>query len=105
MGATRTAIVKQFILEATLLTSIAFVITIPIVLHKIYAMGFAEPLEWLMEFKPISETLAWRNKPVPHFIIVSIISYLLVTIISIIGAVIPVASTVKKQPVEALREE
>ena len=105
MGATRTAIVKQFILEATLLASIAFAIAIPIVLHKIYVMGFAEPLEGLMEVKPIGETLAWRNKPVPHFIIVSIISYLLVTIISIIGTAIPVASTVKKEPVEALREE
>ena len=105
MGATRTAIVKQFILEATLLASIAFAIAIPIVLHKIYAMGFAEPLEGLMEVKPIGETLAWRNKPVPHFLIVSIISYLLVTIISIIGTAIPVASTVKKEPVEALREE
>jgi hypothetical protein len=33
------------------------------------------------------------------------ISYLLVTIISIVGAAIPVAATVKKEPVEALREE
>ena len=105
MGATRTAIVKQFILEATLLASIAFAIAIPIVLHKIYAMGFAEPLVDLMRVKPISETIAWCNKPVPHFLIVSGITYLLVTIISIIGAAIPVATTVKKEPVEALREE
>lgn len=105
MGATRTAIVKQFILEATLLASIAFAIAMPIVLHKIYAMGFAEPLVDLMRVKPISETIAWCNKPVPHFLIVSGITYLLVTIISIIGAAIPVATTVKKEPVEALREE
>ncbi len=105
MGATRTSIVKQFMLETTLLASIAFAIAIPIVLHKIYAMGFAEPLEGLMLFKPISETLAWRNKPVPHFMIVTTISYFIVVVASIAGAAIPVASTVKKEPVEALREE
>ena len=105
MGATRNTIVKQFILEATLLASIAFAIAMPIVLHKIYAMGFAEPLEGLMSFKPIGETLAWRNKPVPHFIIVSAISYFIVIVASIIGAAIPVTATVKKKPVETLREE
>ena len=105
MGATRATIVKQFILEATLLASIAFAIAMPIVLHKIYAMGFAEPLVDLMRVKPISETIAWRNKPVPHFIIVSAISYFIVVVASIVGAAIPVASTVKKEPVEALREE
>ena len=68
--------------------------------------GFAEPVGFHgYGMKPISETLAWRNKPVPHFVIVSMISYLLVTIISIVGAAIPVASTVKKEPVESLREE
>ena len=105
MGATRATIVKQFILEATLLASIAFAIAMPIVLHKIYAIGFAEPLVDLMRVKPISETIAWRNKPVPHFIIVSAISYFIVVVASIVGAAIPVASTVRKEPVEALREE
>ncbi|MBR5849143.1 MAG: ABC transporter permease, partial [Bacteroidaceae bacterium] len=105
MGATRAFIVRQFILEATLLASIAFAIAMPIVLHKIYAMGFAEPLVDLMRVKPISETIAWRNKPVPHFIIVSAISYFIVVVASIVGAAIPVASTVRKEPVEALREE
>ena len=105
MGATRATIVKQFILEATLLASIAFAIAMPIVLHKIYAMGFAEPLVDLMRVKPISETIAWRNKPVPHFIIVSAISYFIVVVASIVGAAIPVASTVRKEAVEALREE
>ena len=105
MGATRATIVKQFILEATLLASIAFAIAMPIVLHKIYAMGFAEPLVDLMRVKPISETIAWRNKPVPHFIIVSAISYFIVVVASIVGAAIPVASTVRKEPVEALKEE
>ena len=105
MGATRATIVKQFITEAAILASIAFAIAMPIVLHKIYAMGFAEPLVDLMRVKPISETIAWRNKPVPHFIIVSAISYFIVVVASIVGAAIPVASTVRKEPVEALREE
>ncbi len=103
MGATRTAIVKQFVTEATILATIACVFAALLLIQYVYMNGFAEPLNF--NVKPISETLAWHNKPVPHFIIVSIISYLLVTFISIIGAAIPVASTVKKQPVEAMREE
>ena len=106
MGATRTAIVKQFVTEATILATIAFVFAALLLIQYVYMNGFAEPIGFHgYGMKPIGETLAWRNKPVPHFLIVSMISYLLVTIISIIGAAIPVAATVKKEPVEALREE
>ena len=106
MGATRTAIVKQFVTEATILATIAFVFAALLLIQYVYMNGFAEPIGFHgYGMKPIGETLAWRNKPVPHFVIVSMISYLLVTIISIVGAAIPVASTVKKEPVEALREE
>ncbi|MBQ5664155.1 MAG: ABC transporter permease [Bacteroidaceae bacterium] len=106
MGATRTTIVGQFIGEATILATIAFLIATPLLIQYIYMNGFAEPIGFHGNgMKPISETIAWHNKPVPHFMIVSMISYLLVTIISIVGAAIPVASTVKKEPVEALREE
>lgn len=106
MGATRTAIVKQFVTEATILATIAFVFAALLLIQYVYMNGFAEPIGFHgYGMKPIGETLAWRNKPVPHFMIVSGITYLLVTIISIIGAAIPVAATVKKEPVEALREE
>ena len=106
MGATRTTIVRQFVTEATILATIAFVFAALLLIQYVYMNGFAEPIGFHgYGMKPIGETLAWRNKPVPHFLIVSMISYLLVTIISIIGTAIPVASTVKKEPVEALREE
>ena len=107
IGATRATIVKQFVTEATILATIAFLIATPLLIQYVYMNGFAEPINigFYVGFKPISETLAWHNKPVPHFVIVSVITYLLVTIISIVGAAIPVAATVKKEPVEALREE
>ena len=105
VGATCATIVGQFVTEATILATIAFAFAMPLLIHYIYISGFAEPIGFHGNgFKPIGETLAWYNKPVPHFVIVSTISYLLVTIISIIGAAIPVAATVKKEPVEALRE-
>ena len=105
MGATRATIVRQFVAEATILATIAFAFATLMLIQYVYMNGFAEPIDFNGNIKPIGETLAWRNKPVPHFLIVSTISYLLVTIISIIGAAIPVAATVKKEPVEALREE
>ena len=54
---------------------------------------------------PISATAAWRNRPVPHFIIVSVISYLFIAAISIVGAIIPTFATVRKSPADALRDE
>ncbi|MBQ7362640.1 MAG: ABC transporter permease [Bacteroidaceae bacterium] len=105
VGATRGTIVGQFVIEAVILATFAFALTMPLILHKIHTMGFAEPLTTFMEYKPIGETALWCNKPVPHFIIVSAISYVLITITCIIGAAIPVAVTIKREPVEALREE
>ena len=55
-------------------------------------------------FKPIGETLGWYNKPVPHFLIVSGISYLFIMAVCAIGAALPVAASVKSSPAEALKE-
>ena len=104
MGATRSAIVRQFAAEALMLTTVAFMFALPLLMHKVYVNGFAEPAAEIIN-TPISATAAWRNRPVPHFLIVSVISYLFIAAISIVGAIIPTFATVRKSPADALRDE
>lgn len=105
VGATRTTIVRQFVTEATMLATIAFAFAMPLLIHYIYISGFAEPMGFYgTGFKPIGETLGWYNKPVPHFLIVSGISYLFIMAVCAIGAALPVAASVKSSPAEALKE-
>lgn len=104
IGATRSAIVRQFAAEALMLTTVAFMLALPLLMHKVYVNGFAEPAAEIIK-TPISATAAWRNRPIPHFIIVSVISYLFIAAISIVGAIIPTFATVRKSPADALRDE
>ena len=105
VGATRATIVGQFVTEATILATIAFAFAMPLLIHYIYISGFAEPIGFHGNgFKPIGETLAWYNKPVPHFLIVSGISYLFIMAVCAVGASLPVAASVKSSPADALKE-
>lgn len=105
VGATRATIVGQFVTEAAMLATIAFAFAMPLLIHYIYISGFAEPMGFHgTGFKPIGETLGWYNKPVPHFLIVSGISYLFIMAVCAIGAALPVAASVKSSPAEALKE-
>ena len=45
-----------------------------------------------------------HNQPLPRFLLVTIISYIFMVIISIVGAVVPTAATIKRHPADALRE-
>ncbi|MBR5149987.1 MAG: FtsX-like permease family protein [Bacteroidaceae bacterium] len=105
VGATRATIVGQFVTEAAMLATIAFALATPLLIHYIYVSGFAEPMGFHgTGFKPIGETLGWYNKPVPHFLIVSGISYLFIMAVCAIGAALPVAASVKSSPADALKE-
>ena len=103
MGATRGDIVRQFATEAAMLATLAFAIALPLLLHKVHVSGFAEPAASFID-TPISATAAWRNKPVPHFIIVTAISYLFILAISVVGAIVPTISNIRR-PADALRDE
>ena len=104
MGATQSDIVRLFATEAAMLATIAFAVALPLLMHKVYVSGFAEPAASFID-TPISATAAWRNKPVPHFAIVTAISYLLISTICIIGAAVPTLATLKRNIADALREK
>ena len=104
IGATRTTIVRQFVTEAVMLSTVAFVLALPLVTHKVYVSGFAHPLEGYLRSVGYQQGEYLHSQPLPRFAVVTIASYLFVVLISIIGAIIPTAATVKERPADALRE-
>ena len=104
IGATRTTIVRQFAAEAVMLASVAFVLALPLIAHKVYVSGFAQPLESFIRSVGYQQGVYLHSQPLPRFVVVTIVSYLFVVLISIIGAIIPTAATVKERPADALRE-
>ena len=98
MGATRKGICNQFLTEAWLLVTVAFVVSLPLTIHRVYASGFANPT---MDGNPDY----WQNQPYTHFFIVSLLTYVVLLIIALLGTYAPVTRAAKILPAEALRDE
>ena len=102
MGASRKGIVKRFLTESTLLVTVAYVVSLLFLVH--YAMegnmhaitGNGEP-----EFAIINPLL----NDVPHFCMVSLITYLILLLIALVGTIIPVKRAANVLPADALRDE
>lgn len=102
MGASQKNIVWQFLIEAWLLLTVAFGLTVPFLFYHasvngLYAVKMSE------YFVP-DPTYA-QNRFGCHFIVVSVISYLILLLVSFIGTYIPVRRAARTTPLEALREE
>ena len=98
MGATKKVICNQFLMEAWLLVTIAFVVSLPLTMHRIYVSGFANPSE-------NGNPVYWQNQPLTHFLIVSVLAYIVLLVIALLGTYAPVTRTAKILPAEALRDE
>jgi len=68
MGATKKVIRNQFLMEAWLLVTIAFAVSLPLTMHRIYVSGFANPSE-------NGNPVYWQNQPLTHFLIVRVRLY------------------------------
>ena len=101
-GATRSSIVSRFFTESALLVSLAFIVSLIVLLH--YAMeGNMTEIE--VAGHPQFASINWFLKEKPHFCMVSLITYLLLLVISLIGTAIPVIRAAKVLPADALRDE
>lgn len=110
MGATSGRVLWQFILEGWLLVTASFLLTLPLLLHKVHSMGFATPLakyaSMMWEELMLAGDAAYlHNQPVTHFVIVTLLAYLFVLAVAAIGIIIPTKRIIRMQPAEALREE
>lgn len=98
MGCSTVQIIKQFFVESWLLLTLAFIPAMIAQLHIIHEMGF-----YLSDYNPNMDYL--HNRPVPHFLIVTVVIYLILLITVLIGTYIPVRKAAHAIPAEALRDE
>jgi ABC-type antimicrobial peptide transport system permease subunit len=103
MGATEVRVKNQFLTEAGLLVSGAFVLSLVLVVNFVVITdGMAQPsFSGDINFVLISQWLS----PGVQFAMVSLITYLALLVIALVGTLIPVRRAVKILPADALRDE
>ena len=103
MGATEARVKKQFLAEAALLVTAAFVFSLILVVNfVVMADGMSQQsVTGETSFALVSQWLS----PGVQFAIVSLITYLALLVIALVGTLIPVRRAVKVLPADALRDE
>lgn len=103
MGATETKIKNQFLMEASLLITLGFVFSLVLVVNFVVMTdGMAKPA--FSGELTHAITNEWLS-PSVQFAMVSLITYLALLIIALVGTLIPVRRAVKVLPADALRDE
>ena len=102
MGASQRCIVRQFLIEAWLLLTLAFILVIPLLLYHAQANGLYA-VEMNRYFVP--DPAYGQNRFGFHFMVVLIISYLILSLIALVGTYIPVCRAARTLPADALRDE
>ena len=103
MGATEGRVRNQFLTEAGILVTAAFVFSLILVVNLVVmADGMAQQnVTGQPAFALVSDWLS----PGVQFTVVSLITYLALLAIALIGTLIPVRRAVKVLPADALRDE
>ncbi|MCD7898660.1 MAG: FtsX-like permease family protein [Bacteroides sp.] len=99
LGASPRNILNEFLIESWFIMTIAWLIGIIFIFQHVYYAGFAETPKVPDSYEYI------QNQFVPHFLIVSLIVYLLLLLITFIGTWIPARRAAKAKPADALRDE
>lgn len=102
LGAGQGTICRQFLIEAWLLVTVAFVLVFPLLLHHAYVNGMYG-METEQNFVP--NPLYWQNNFGTHFAIVLVLSYFLLLLVALVGTYIPVRRAARTLPADALRDE
>ena len=103
MGATEGRVRNQFLTEAGILITAAFVFSLILVVNfVVMADGMAQQsVTGDIQFAHVSQWLS----PGVQFAMVSLITYLALLLIALVGTLIPVCRAVKVLPADALRDE
>ena len=103
LGATEARVRNQFLTEAGILVTTAFVFSLILVVNLVVmADGMAQQnVSGDPNFALVSDWLS----PGVQFTVVSLITYLALLAIALIGTLIPVRRAVKVLPADALRDE
>lgn len=107
MGASRSCIYRQFLLEAATLVTVAFLLVLLLMFH----FAHTQQLPIFTDFTPIIDEEAplnptyWQNRPLARFAVVSAITYVLLLLFSTLAVALPVFRALRQTPADALHEE
>ena len=102
LGASKTTIIRQFFVETGLLVTLAFVCALPFLMHYIHESGMYYAV---IIGEPKDSLTVWWLETVPHFCMVSLLTYAILLLIALLGTYIPVSRAAKVLPADALRDE
>lgn len=100
IGASRNKIVRQFMTETACLVTMAFLLVMGIVAIYVYKEGFFATV-WLKNLV----LKCWQNNDYLHFAVISLVTYVVLLVTSLIGTAIPVVKASQELPADALRDE
>ena len=102
LGASKATIIRQFFVETGLLVTMAFVCTLPLLMHYVHESGMYHAI---ITGEPKDSLTVWWLETVPHFCMVSLLTYAILLLIALLGTYIPVSRAAKVLPADALRDE
>ena len=105
LGASRKAVNRQMLLEGTVLLTAAFLTAMLFVAWYVYKNGYdmgytSSDAGWNDTFMSY-----WFNRPAPHILAVTLLTYALMLLITLLGTWVPVHRATRILPGDALRDE
>ena len=105
LGASRQAVNRQMLLEGTVLLTAAFLTAMLFVGWYVHANGYNAGLtEQAVRWKE-PDMSYWFNRPAPHILAVTLLTYALMLLITLLGTWVPVHRVTRILPGDALRDE
>lgn len=106
MGASTRRITLQFLGEAGVLVTVAYALALLVVVNYVNFAGLSGGAE-LGNFRDdlVPNPAYAQNQPVPHFLWVTGLTYIVLLLTALAGTYLPVRRAARTLPVEALREE
>lgn len=107
MGASQGRITRQFLTEGAVLVTVAYALALLVVVNYVAVAGFAEGISAVgfITKNLVPDPAYAQNRPVPHFLWVTALTYVVLLLTALIGTWIPVQRAARTLPVEALHEE
>ncbi len=107
LGASRASVVRRFLLEAWVLVTVAYALSLIAVAHYAFISGFAESLRAAGDaaYLLAPDPAYVQNRPWAHFCLVSVLVYVLLLLTALAGTCLPAGRAARIGPAAALREE
>lgn len=105
LGATRRMVNRQMLLEGTLLLTAAFLSAMLFVAWHVHANGYDVGLTEEAVHWNGADMSYWFNRPVPHVLVVTLLTYALMLLITLLATWVPVHRATRVLPGDALRDE